>query len=210
MQTSIPDPDIQAGSPGLSMPDVLEYYGLTVIRRDRPNIIVVGPDGVGKTTVVRVLSQSLGLPTFKCPTEKEIFRNGGRESLAFDLMLTHFLRQTGYRFISDRGHPCEWVYSSVFGRDTDMERLYAIDRAHADLGTRILYLYSSVPPFVRDDLVPPERYNQVVSCYERFIAWTACRVTGFDTAGMLTQFHTNGNDIVDQVVDAIIEQMEIT
>lgn len=150
-----------------------------------PSVLIVGPDGVGKTTVARRMSELTGIPVFKCPSEKRIFREGGRSSLAFDYMLTHFLHQTGHRFISDRSYPCEWVYSRVFGRETDMALLGEIDRAHANLGTRIMYLYSSVLPEHEDDLVSPDRYYDVRDMYDNFMAWTECRLDRYDTAESL-------------------------
>lgn len=154
----------------------------------QPNILVVGPDRVGKTTVVSHISRITGVPSFKCPAEKQIFREGGRDSLAFDYTLTHFLGQTRHRFVSDRAYPCEWVYSKVFGRQTDVPLLEMIDTAHANLGTRILYLYSSVPPAEEDDLVPSEKYWDVKRTYDSFCEWTSCRVTAVDTAEMLECF----------------------
>lgn len=159
-----------------------------------PSILVVGPDRVGKTTIVRHLSEILKIPSFKCPAEKSIFREGGRSSLAFDYTLTHFLRQTGHRFISDRAYPCEWVYSKVFQRETDAVLLAKIDDMHAELGTQILYLSSSVPPTEPDDLVPMERYEDVRMTYDDFCEWTSVRVTAVDTAPMLAAF-AEGRDI---------------
>ncbi|MBV9125640.1 MAG: hypothetical protein JO112_20005 [Planctomycetes bacterium] len=157
----------------------------------KPSILVVGPDRVGKTTIVRHLSEILGIPSFKCPAEKAIFRDGGRSSLAFDYTLTHFLSQTGFQFVSDRAYPCEWVYSAVFGRATDIQLLEKIDEMHATLGTKILYLYSSEVPEEEDDLVPKDRYRDVVQGYKHFCEWTSCRVTAVDTRDMLESFKTD-------------------
>jgi GTPase SAR1 family protein len=173
------------------------------------SIIVVGPDGVGKTTLVRSISKRLGIPSFKCPSEKQIFRQGGRSSLAFDYTLTHFLRQTGHRFISDRGYPCEWVYSTVFGRETDMELLGEIDTQHALLGTRILYLYSSVTPFEEDDIVPSEKYYDIRDTYDTFVGWTHCRLIKMDTANMLTEYHQNSRDVSGLFAAEAIRLMEL-
>lgn len=156
-----------------------------------PSIIVIGPDGVGKTTVVNTMSKFTGIPTFKSPNEKEIFRNGGRSSLAFDYTLTHFLRQTEYRFISDRGYPCEFVYASVFGRDTDEELIWKIDENHAAMGTMILYLYSSIQPSEPDDIVPSDMYWTVKEGYDRFVSLTKCDVFTYDTAQSL---HLSGRE----------------
>lgn len=162
----------------------------------RPSIIVVGPDGVGKTTLVRQISMRLGIPSFKCPNERQIFRDGGRSSLVFDHGLTHFLRQTGHAFVSDRGYPCEWVYARVFNRETDMDLLSLIDTNHALMGTRILYLHSSVPPFEEDDIVPRERFVDIKDAYDSFCDnWTECRVARMDTAEMLVEYHRNSRDV---------------
>jgi len=164
-----------------------------VIRKG-PSVLVVGPDGVGKTTIAKRMSELTGIPVFKCPTEKQIFRQGGRSSLAFDYTLTHFLQQTGYRFISDRAYPCEWVYSAVFERETDVRLLDEIDHAHVNLGTVILYLYASVQPQEQDELVPPERYWDVKRMYDMFMCWTDCRVVRYDTSQSL---HLSGRERED-------------
>lgn len=173
-----------------------------------PNILVVGPDRVGKTTVVAHMSRLTGIPSFKCPAEKQIFRQGGRSSLSFDYTLTHFLSQTRHRFISDRAYPCEWVYSRVFGRETDDDLLTLIDQAHANIGTRILYLYSSVAPTEEDDLVPSEKYWDVKRTYDQFCAYTACRVTRVDTADMLEAFK-NDWDTSFELSRRCLDLMEI-
>lgn len=161
--------------------------------RKGPSIIVIGPDRVGKTTVAAHLSAELSIPGFKCPAEKQIFKNGGRSSLAFDYTLTHFIPQTGIRFVSDRGYPCEWVYSKVFGRETDDQLLEMIDAGHEYIGTKILYLYSSVPPTEEDDLVPADKYLDVKNKYDDFCKWSSISVCAIDTAEMLEAFR-NGWD----------------
>lgn len=151
----------------------------------RPTILIVGPDGVGKTTIANRMSQLIHMPVFKCPTEKAIFRSGGAGSLVFDYTLTHFLEQTGTRFISDRSYPCEWVYSTVFGRATDTDLIWRIDERHANLGTKILYLYSSIQPVEPDDIVPSDKYWPIKDMYDKFADLTACKVVRFDTADSL-------------------------
>lgn len=150
-----------------------------------PSIIVIGPDGVGKTTIAAKMSELAHIPTFKCPTEKTIFFDGGRQSLTFDYTLTHFLKQTKTRFISDRGYPCEWVYSQVFKRETDHFLLTEIDNAHSQLGTKILYMYSSVQPTEPDDIVPSDQYWNVKAAYDEFCLRTKCEIVRYDTAGSL-------------------------
>lgn len=162
-----------------------------------PCVLVVGPDRVGKTTLVQHMSNITKVPAFKCPSEKQIFKDGGRSSLAFDYTLTHFIQQTGYRFISDRAYPCEWVYSRVFNRETDGDLLERIDAAHANIGTKILHVYSSEPPHEEDDLVPADMYWDVVLGYQSFMMWTNCEVITIDTASMLKKFRAGGDISLD-------------
>lgn len=170
------------------------------------SIIVIGPDRVGKTSTVQRLTEITGLPTFKAPSEKKIFREGGSSSLVFDYTLTHFLEQTGHRFISDRGYPCEWAYSRVFGRVTDDELLEHIDARHEAIRTQILYIYSSVPPTEEDDLVPAEKYWDVKSMYDKFSQWTSCRVTAVDARDLL-QTYRNGGDSSIEFALRCLEEM---
>jgi GTPase SAR1 family protein len=171
-----------------------------------PSVLVIGPDRVGKTTLVGHISRKTGIPSFKCPAEKQIFKSGGRSSLAFDYTLTHFLAQTKYRFISDRAYPCEWVYSQVFDRGTDMELLRLIDDAHANMGTKILLVQSSVVPEEEDDLVSKEDYGRVWQQYGMFRNWTNCEVVAIDTVQMLRAYR-DGGDISEYVADEAIELM---
>lgn len=173
-----------------------------------PSIIVVGPDRVGKTTIVDLMSRIMNVPKFKCPAEKQIFKEGGRQSLAFDYTLTHFIAQTGYRMISDRGYICEAVYSGVFKRQTDMELLSKIDEAHANLGTKILYLYSSEIPDEEDDLVPKDRYWDVVRGYDTVCSLSNCIVKKYDTVEMLKAYK-DGGDISVKVADECMKLMGV-
>lgn len=149
------------------------------------SIIVEGPDGVGKTTVAGKMSELTKIPVFKCPVEKQLFKDGGKQSLWFDYMLTHFVEQTGAQFLSDRSYPSEKVYSKIFERETDEHLLCAIDDRHAVIGTKILYLYSSVQPIEPDDIVPSDKYWPLKNEYDNFCEWTQCEVIKYDTAQSL-------------------------
>ena len=200
-----PDGDLQAGGRGLSPAEIAALY--LVVPRG-PSVIIVGPDGVGKTTIAAQLNKITGIPTFKCPSEKQIFKQGGASSLAFDYTMTHFLSQTGFRFISDRGYPCEWTYSRVFGRETDRQMLGLIDAAHANIGTRILYLYSSVQPIEPDDIVPADKYWDVKRTYDDFCEWTSCRVTAFDTNKMIRAFQ-DGGDVSAATAETLLKLLNM-
>lgn len=198
------DPDLSAGGYGMTDDEVRKRYKTVPTG---PSILVVGPDRVGKTTLVKHLSEMLLIPSFKCPSEKEIFKSGGLSSLAFDYSLTQFLQQTGYRFISDRAYPCEWVYSTVFKRETDYDLLVRIDEQHAILGTKILFVYSSELPHEEDDLVPSEKYWSVVKAYNTMRDWSQCEIITVDTCKMLAAFRC-AVDTSEDVAKEILEMLK--
>ncbi len=200
----VEDTDITVGAPQLSQAEIRAKYGFIV--PPGPSVIVVGPDRVGKTTIVSHLSKMLAIPSFKFPSEKEIFKTDGRSSLTFDYGLTHFLSQTGYRFVSDRGHPCEFAFSRCFNRPTDRDLLRRIDTAHAKLGTIVLYVSTENPPIEEDDLVPKSLFDSVKQSYDRFGDWTSCRFVPVMTDDMLEEY-SNGRDISERVAHECLIEM---
>lgn len=166
----------------------------------RPTIIVCGPDGVGKTPIAHAMAHQLGVPYFKVSIEKAIFRREqGPETLWFDLLLTQFLEQADCGMVSDRGYPCEWVYSQVFKRETDHSRLREIDECHAALGTKVVVLYSSETPTKVDELVPRELYGDILDRYREFMRWTRCDVMRYDTSKSLAAIEQLEGDLASAV-----------
>jgi hypothetical protein len=136
----------------------------------RPAIFVVGPDGSGKTETSTEIARLTGMPRFKCPSEKEWFKEGSFVNyLGFDLMLPHFIGQTlGNGFVSDRGYPCEWVYSKAFGRQTDDSILEEIDRLWSNRGGRIVVLTRRDYTDITDDLVETKMLPVIHGLYQEF------------------------------------------
>lgn len=143
-----------------------------VVRSQR-TILFGGPDGVGKTKVSTMLSEMTGIPRFKCPAEKEMFRdNSFKDFLAFDMFLPHFVEQTGTSFISDRSYVCEWAYARALGRKTDSERLRRIDDLWAERGAHIVVLLRKSYDHVEDDLVENSVLPVIHDAYLEFCDWT--------------------------------------
>ena len=132
-------------------------------------IFIVGPDGSGKTEVSTAISGLTGLPRFKCPSEKEWFRQRSFNGyLGFDLLLPHFVAQTGRGFVSDRGYPCEWVYSQAYGRMSDRAGLNRIDELWKDRGGRIVVLARRDYSHIEDDLIETDMLPRLHDLYEKF------------------------------------------
>lgn len=145
--------------------------------REQRVFIFDGPDGCGKTSIAQALGMKLDIPYFRMPTQHENWRRGSFvDALRFDqTYLVELLRQTGYELILDRAYPAEWVYSQVFGRETDTETLERVDDAMSDLGAYIVIPvrrdYSDVR---RDELVPADLLPRIHEKYAEFASWTRC------------------------------------
>jgi len=141
-------------------------------------IFAEGPDGVGKTEISKRLSKELNIPYFKVNTEKSNWKNNSFDkSLPFDILLPQFVKQTSTSFISDRGYISEWVYSSVFNRNSDGPALEKIDREWADQGAIALVLFRNSYDCVVDELVTSsENFRELHEMYHLFIERTKCHV----------------------------------
>jgi hypothetical protein len=141
-------------------------------------VFFVGPDGCGKTEISKAVADKLKIPYFKCQTEREnwisdLFKN----SLYFDYVLPQFVEQTGVSFVSDRGFPCEYAYSRVYGRRTDDNMVLNIDRNFARLGAQIVFLYRRDYSKARsDEFVKNNELERIHYEYEKFSKITKCRV----------------------------------
>jgi hypothetical protein len=145
--------------------------------RDQKIIIFDGPDGTGKTTLAQGLSLDLKLPYFKVSNERSSWeKNRFKEALDFyGPFVVDMIRQLKLNLIIDRGHPSEWVYSQVFGRETDMVKLRQIDDSLAAMGAYVIItLRHDYSNNRKDDLVPFEKLQELHAKYLEFGEWTRC------------------------------------
>lgn len=105
-------------------------------------IIMVGPDGNGKTEIAKEFSRRTMVPYYKACGEKSNFRSGGdkflNELLYAEPRQLDWIEQLNLSFIMDRGFPCEWAYANVFRRQTNVEAIMWADEQYARLNTRII------------------------------------------------------------------------
>ena len=125
-------------------------------------IFFVGPDMCGKTEISKAVSRALGVPYFKATSEHTSFLSSRvskndqfLNQLRFaDPRVLDILRQTGHSIVFDRGFPCEYAYSKVMGRETDMVMLKHVDEAYAALGAVVVFCHRSSYSGIHDDLDP--------------------------------------------------------
>ena len=146
-------------------------------------VMLVGVDMCGKTQIGQELSTRLGIPYFKPSDEKHTFVSNQSKFL-FDLKyadtrMVDFLQQTGHSVIFDRGYPCEWVYSQVYNRETNIDALKYIDNVHSQMGTKIIVTYRSSYLNITDDLdqtLKGDKLKKIEDLYRDFSKWTRCKI----------------------------------
>lgn len=145
--------------------------------RDQKIVIFEGPDNCGKTCIAQGLSLDLKVPYYKMPHEAANWKGGTfKEELRHgEMRQVELLKQMKSDVVIDRGHPSEWVYSQVFGRETDMEMLRKVDDEYARMGTYIVILLRHDYDIgLKDELVPQEKLQSLHDKYLEFSKWTSC------------------------------------
>lgn len=149
-------------------------------------LFFVGPDMCGKTQIAQELAKVTGVPYFKASSEHDSFlssRASKREAFLNQLRYADprvfdVLKQTGYGLIFDRGFPCEFAYSTVFKRDTDMNMLVHMDEMWASIDARIIFCSRSSYAGIEDDLdtsIKEETLQRIHLAYEGFFMWSKCK-----------------------------------
>ena len=91
------------------------------------HIIIDGPDGCGKTTIVKMLSKKLDIPILKMLSAKSLFNKNVIEIASYTF--TQLLIQLkNYEYILDRGFITSLVYSKVYNRKDDLSYLKAVEK----------------------------------------------------------------------------------
>lgn len=168
-------------------------------------VFFVGPDMCGKTQIARATSRCMGVPYFKATSEHASFLST-RLSVSDQFMnqlrfadprVLDILRQTGHSVVFDRGFPCEYAYSRVFGRETDQVMLRHLDEAYAALGAAVVFCHRASYAGIHDDLDPsvgPELLGRLHAAYEDFAGWSKCR---------LLRLNVDDEDLQREVADVL-------
>lgn len=116
-------------------------------------IIVEGVDRVGKTTVIRELSQQIFAPVYK-PVGTPLRGLSVQESQAEDrgawgvaTLLPHDVDM-----IFDRAFPSEWVYGRTFDRSFDERQVWELDEQVSKLNHVALLVCPTQAPVDLDDM----------------------------------------------------------
>lgn len=172
-------------------------------------IFFVGPDMCGKTEISKAVAFATGIPYFKATSEHTSFLSSRvskndqfLNQLRFaDPRVLDILRQTGHSVVFDRGFPCEYAYSKVMGRETDMVMLRHVDESYAGLRAKIVFCHRSSYKGIVDDLDPTvkeDTLEEIHAAYIDFLRWTKCEVL------ILNVDDENLNREVTEVLDFVV------
>ena len=148
-------------------------------------IIFDGPDRCGKTTIAQELSRRLDIPYFKYKGETKAFATDPSHFMNVmkfaEPYFIDYLQDSNTSIIIDRGYPSEWIYSQIFGRQTDMDALFNVDRGFSNLKTKILIPFRS--EYIQGDdrfkTITPERLAEIDQMCMKFIKWSSCETLRF-------------------------------
>jgi len=171
---------------------------------ERNQLVVVldGPDCTGKSEISQALSKVLGVKCFKNPLEGTLFRNRTfQEEMKYvPEYIASFLKQTGTSVIFDRHYPAEYAYAKTFKREFDEDKFWKIDKAFAEVGTKIIICHKAAYTNYSDDLVPIGAQEEIFSHFLTFATRSACKNFFIDTSSQ------NLNDQLSTIVNWVIQK----
>lgn len=134
------------------------------------HIFIEGPDGVGKSTLIKGLSKKLNLPVIKMKKAGYGFRTGTIEGLSyiFNTTLEQFNR---YGYIVDRGFITSLVYNKAYERNNDKEFEY-IEKINNTIKPIIILLTADKNEILKrrkkDKIITDEMRLRVYNEYNKF------------------------------------------
>lgn len=155
-------------------------------------IAFIGPDMTGKSNIAAGLSKDISLPVFKNTGEWKADLDSDEYYLNLlkfgGTFLMDFLVQTKPSAILDRFYPCEYAYSSVFGRDTNKGLVMKLDKKFSSVDGKLIFCYRDSYEGIKDDLFPDkincETLKKIEDRYRMFLSETSCDVLYLETSSM--------------------------
>ncbi len=145
-------------------------------------IIVEGVDMVGKTSVIKALSELLAIRSYKEDREEKWYDHN-IDLLYSEEARIQLLEKMGFDIILDRSYPSEYAYAHAYNRKTIDDRIDELDSRYATLGAKIIYLFRTPESFKRDKtgLIDFDKYSKIHNEYLNFLDMTRCNFIMIDT-----------------------------
>mgnify|MGYP001573055098 CR=1 FL=1 len=152
--------------------------------KDKIRIIICGPDLVGKTNIAAELSRVSGVPVYKSGREHKLFNEKDAQYNVLKWGVYEVLRLVevcDLSIIFDRSFTCEYVYSKVYKRNSDDGLVREYDRWWDSLDGKIVFL-DKPKMDGKDELINPEKYDEIRTRYEDYKKITQCKHLTIDTS----------------------------
>lgn len=149
-------------------------------------IILEGPDRCGKTEIGKSLAKKRGLSYFKNHNEHKSFTTKTFLNTAFieAYYLIDMLKQIQFGrrgIILDRHMPSEYVYSTVFNRETDDDGIWTVDTQLSMLGATIIYCYKDYYDDYGDEIIDVAFIDKIKTTYLEYFERTEMPVLYLNT-----------------------------
>jgi len=148
-------------------------------------VIMCGHDRSGKSTISDALSGKLEIPIFKVQRDKYKWDHVANLAYGTD-QICQFLEQTMSSVILDRFHPSDYVYSNLFGRKYDYDKVFDIDERLSKLNALIVICYKDENAYIPDeedkDFITMADYPRMTELYNKFAVLSKCRILFLNTS----------------------------
>ena len=148
-------------------------------------IILEGHDQGGKSHIAAALSKELGIPVFKVQRDK--YNWDKNANLAYGTeQITQFIEQSKCSVILDRFMPSDFMYSRLFDRDVDYDKIWELDLRFSQMNTLLVICYKNEENQIDDiedkDFVNKSQYNEMTKIYRQYAAESNLKVLFLNTS----------------------------
>ena len=145
-----------------------------------------GPDNTGKTTIAKELAKILEFEYFKNLSEKEHFVNRDfLDALRYEgpLILNLCKQLKNVKgIIFDRYIGSEYAYSKVFGRETDEDLIWKLDKEFSKLNAKTIFCEkSNYDNGYSDKLIEYKKINELIISYYNYFEKSKMMTLHLDT-----------------------------
>jgi len=146
--------------------------------------IFEGHDQSGKSSISKELSTRLNIPIFKIERENKWW------DPVIDLCyrteaIVQFMEQVETDVILDRWVASEYMYSRLFNRPTNMEKIFELNRRMTELGAITVYCHKQPWAYTIDpkdgDLFDVSKYTEMKALYDNFFLNSPSNLVDIDT-----------------------------
>lgn len=148
-------------------------------------IIFEGHDQAGKTTIATALAKKLNIAYFKIERVDKWWDPDINLKYTTET-ISNFIKQTNISVILDRWMPSDYVYSKLFNRHIDYDRISNIDTIFGKMNTLLVLCYKDSYAYKEDekdkDIISTQDYSKMTKLYIEYTNQSTCRILKLNTS----------------------------